>query len=154
MTSKIMRLYGAGGKWWVSLMIPLRPAFVFGVESLALGWGPLDFYEKNKLSNTKGVCWQVLVMLMATRNPARKPLEVGVLHPIIYKYLSCFTSKRWLALGFLKHQQYELICRRTSSPHLFLPLAIRFSSQNKKSHSPIPSHHGGPHKNITLKNRL
>ena len=43
--------------------------------------------------------------LMATRNPVNSPLRDLRLaaHPIIYRCFS--TSKRWLALGFLNHQQ-------------------------------------------------
>ena len=42
------------------------------------------------------------VILLMDKNPA--PVEGKVVHPIIYD--GFYTSKRWLALGFLNHQQY------------------------------------------------
>ena len=39
----------------VSPIIPLRPAISLGWSGWHWGGGLLDFYEKNKLSNIKGV---------------------------------------------------------------------------------------------------
>ena len=38
--------------------------------------------------------------------PVNSPIEVGSWNPIIYKVLHIYTSKRWLGMGFLNHQQY------------------------------------------------
>ena len=50
------------------------------------------------------VGWGSPYLLVATRNPANSPIEVGSV--FISHYLPRFgdTSKRWLGMGFLNHQ--------------------------------------------------
>ena len=40
--------------------------------------------RKKQIENTIHGDFMPMLLLMATRNPARKPLEVGIRHPIIY----------------------------------------------------------------------
>ena len=59
-----------------------------------------------------------LRQLITGWNPA--PVEVGRLS----HYLKGFIHPKWLALGFLNHQQYHLSCGHSISPYLNLPVYL------------------------------
>ena len=113
--------------------VPAQRFFVFNFSSQRLWhkqlcWTNGSWYPQSSRPESFSM-WtpKKVVLLMATRNPVNSPVEGKVVYPIIYKVFS--TIPRWLALGFLNHQQYVLKLVKTQvsgvipipSPLVWLP---------------------------------